>query len=219
MAITKEWQSLRQKVLKRDSQICQYCGGAASAVDHVIPRSKGGSDALDNLRSSCKRCNSFASDNLFADFKSRKAYIQSCRASAPDVSLLVDGNGRVPYGSLWDLLNEFNLDTRSKSLTPLGKRLAAAVGRRTPFSYKHLNSIAYGHFEPGVELSRAIDILLARSDGGTGTIDAPMQSWSPDQAGAMIQPAKARRCLICLRKFIPNVSRRRRCYLCSPPRK
>jgi hypothetical protein len=217
MAIAKEWRSLRQKVLKRDSQICQYCGGPASAVDHVIPRSKGGSDDLENLRASCKRCNSFASDNLFADFKSRRDYILSCHAGSPDVSLLVDGETRVPHGPLWELMSEYDLNHSKVHLTKLGRKLGVVIGRRSPFSYKHLNAIAFGHFEPGKDLSRAITILLAQSDGSPGTIEASMQIWSPSQAGAMIQMLPARRCRDCLRKFIPNTRRRVRCYVCSPP--
>lgn len=37
---------------------CFYCGGVADSVEHVIPKSAGGSDDLDNLVLSCKSCNS-----------------------------------------------------------------------------------------------------------------------------------------------------------------
>lgn len=40
-------------------QACYYCGSAANlAVDHLIPRIKGGPDEADNLVWSCRGCNS-----------------------------------------------------------------------------------------------------------------------------------------------------------------
>jgi predicted ATP-dependent protease len=51
----------RFQVLKRDNFKCQYCGKTAKEtrleVDHIIPKSKGGSDELDNLITSCIECN------------------------------------------------------------------------------------------------------------------------------------------------------------------
>jgi len=34
-----------------------YCDAPAAHVDHVIPRSRGGSDDIDNLVPACARCN------------------------------------------------------------------------------------------------------------------------------------------------------------------
>lgn len=52
----------RFAVLERDSFTCQYCGAkppdGAVHVDHIIPRSEGGTDELDNLITSCEPCNS-----------------------------------------------------------------------------------------------------------------------------------------------------------------
>lgn len=36
---------------------CVYCGDAAQTLDHIVPRSKGGSDHPDNLVPACQRCN------------------------------------------------------------------------------------------------------------------------------------------------------------------
>jgi 5-methylcytosine-specific restriction endonuclease McrA len=36
---------------------CSYCGGTAGEVDHIIPRSKGGSEDWDNLTATCRSCN------------------------------------------------------------------------------------------------------------------------------------------------------------------
>jgi 5-methylcytosine-specific restriction endonuclease McrA len=45
----------------RDAYTCQYCGEAPGrhhlTVDHVIPRSRGGTHGWENLVTACKRCN------------------------------------------------------------------------------------------------------------------------------------------------------------------
>jgi Lar family restriction alleviation protein len=51
----------RFEIFKRDKFICQYCGARPSEfqleIDHIIPRSRGGTDAVDNLKTSCWKCN------------------------------------------------------------------------------------------------------------------------------------------------------------------
>jgi 5-methylcytosine-specific restriction endonuclease McrA len=49
----------RKAVLARDAYTCQYCGRQAHrlTVDHVIPRSRGGSLSWDNIVASCAPCN------------------------------------------------------------------------------------------------------------------------------------------------------------------
>ena len=62
---------VRFEVLKRDRFQCQYCGRAAPdvllEVDHVLPVSAGGTDELENLRTSCQGCNRGKSDRLLAE--------------------------------------------------------------------------------------------------------------------------------------------------------
>ena len=50
------WHKIRAKVLGSGSR-CHYCGTLATTVDHVIPKSRGGTDALSNLVPACARCN------------------------------------------------------------------------------------------------------------------------------------------------------------------
>ncbi|MBW3662180.1 MAG: HNH endonuclease [Actinobacteria bacterium] len=52
----------RRAVLLRDGQRCQYCGGTAEDVDHVVPRSRGGAHAWENVVAACRRCNSHKQD-------------------------------------------------------------------------------------------------------------------------------------------------------------
>jgi len=47
----------RAGVLARDRRTCGYCGGAASTIDHVLPRSRGGANEWTNTVAACGRCN------------------------------------------------------------------------------------------------------------------------------------------------------------------
>ena len=50
----------KKNVLLRDGYACGYCGvtgGASMTVDHVVPRSRGGASAWDNLVACCAACN------------------------------------------------------------------------------------------------------------------------------------------------------------------
>jgi 5-methylcytosine-specific restriction endonuclease McrA len=55
----------RRAVFARDGWTCQYCGSRSNlTVDHVIPRSKGGSSSWDNIVASCAPCNRRKGDRL-----------------------------------------------------------------------------------------------------------------------------------------------------------
>jgi 5-methylcytosine-specific restriction endonuclease McrA len=51
----------RRNLMLRDQHQCQYCSRRPSLrdlnVDHVVPRSRGGSDSWENLVVSCRACN------------------------------------------------------------------------------------------------------------------------------------------------------------------
>lgn len=55
------WDRLRLRVLERDCNRCQVCLAAgrislARAVDHIVPKAQGGTDAPENLQSICDPC-------------------------------------------------------------------------------------------------------------------------------------------------------------------
>lgn len=47
----------KHKLFERDRHQCAYCGKAASTVDHVVPRSRGGLTSWENTVASCLKCN------------------------------------------------------------------------------------------------------------------------------------------------------------------
>jgi 5-methylcytosine-specific restriction endonuclease McrA len=49
----------KKNILRRDHYTCQYCGrrGDRLTVDHVVPRSKGGTTTWLNVVAACLRCN------------------------------------------------------------------------------------------------------------------------------------------------------------------
>jgi 5-methylcytosine-specific restriction endonuclease McrA len=57
----------RRAVFARDGHRCQYCGASAENIDHVIPKSKGGPHAWDNVVAACRPCNTRKRDRMLED--------------------------------------------------------------------------------------------------------------------------------------------------------
>jgi 5-methylcytosine-specific restriction endonuclease McrA len=47
----------RSGVLNRDGRRCAYCGGPATTIDHILPRSRGGKNTWLNTAAACGGCN------------------------------------------------------------------------------------------------------------------------------------------------------------------
>jgi 5-methylcytosine-specific restriction endonuclease McrA len=63
----------RRAVFMRDDHRCQYCDRRAENLDHVIPRSRGGEHAWENVVACCARCNTLKRDRLLAETGMRLA--------------------------------------------------------------------------------------------------------------------------------------------------
>lgn len=52
----RQWNAIRQQVLERDGHVCVVpgCNAIATHVDHIVPKSLGGTDDLDNLQAMCR---------------------------------------------------------------------------------------------------------------------------------------------------------------------
>lgn len=51
------WQQVSAAYLRRSPE-CVVCGAQATDVDHIVPRSRGGTDDEDNLQALCHSCHS-----------------------------------------------------------------------------------------------------------------------------------------------------------------
>jgi len=57
----------RRSVFARDGHCCQYCGAQAENIDHIVPRSRGGTHSWENVVACCRRCNTQKEDRLLEE--------------------------------------------------------------------------------------------------------------------------------------------------------
>ena len=85
----------RRAVFTRDGQTCVYCGGSATSIDHVVPRSRGGTHSWDNVVAACRRCNHTKADRSLAE-----------------MGWALPHPPRTPSGAAWRLLGTRTVDPR-----------------------------------------------------------------------------------------------------------
>lgn len=85
----------RRAVFTRDGQVCVYCGGSATSIDHVVPRSRGGTHTWDNVVAACRRCNHTKADRSLAE-----------------MGWALPHPPRTPSGAAWRLLGTRTVDPR-----------------------------------------------------------------------------------------------------------
>lgn len=87
---------VRFEVFKRDSFSCQYCGASAPDVllhvDHIKPVSKGGTNRITNLITSCQACNAGKSDRELSDtsvVSKQKAQIDALQERREQIEMIM----------------------------------------------------------------------------------------------------------------------------------
>ena len=85
----------RRAVFTRDGSTCVYCGGSATSIDHVVPRSRGGTHTWDNVVAACRRCNHTKADRSLAEL--------GWKLPHPPTT---------PSGAAWRLLGHRTVDPR-----------------------------------------------------------------------------------------------------------
>ena len=83
----------RRAVFIRDNFECQYCGRPAENVDHVVPRSRGGTHTWDNVVAACRSCNARKENH-----------------TPEHVGLRLRHSPRMPHDSVWILVAVDSVD-------------------------------------------------------------------------------------------------------------
>jgi 5-methylcytosine-specific restriction endonuclease McrA len=91
----------RRAVFARDGHRCQYCNRAAENIDHIVPRSRGGEHAWENVVASCRACNARKEDRTLAE--------SGLHLRRPPVA---------PHASLWLVANAGCLDPAWEPFLP-----------------------------------------------------------------------------------------------------
>lgn len=61
--------AVRREIFERDGWRCHYCNSMEHlTVDHVVPRSRGGTDDASNLVAACRPCNTAKKDRHYEEF-------------------------------------------------------------------------------------------------------------------------------------------------------
>jgi 5-methylcytosine-specific restriction endonuclease McrA len=100
----------RRAVFFRDGGRCQYCSAPATSVDHVVPRSRGGTHSWDNVVSACARCNHVKADRAVSEL--------GWRLRRPP---------EAPTGAAWRVVGARRLDPRWRPFLQLPDVLEEAL--------------------------------------------------------------------------------------------
>lgn len=64
---SQKYRKFRYQILRRDKNICQYCGEPGDTIDHIYPASKGGYTSPRNCVTACQPCNVSKADIIIND--------------------------------------------------------------------------------------------------------------------------------------------------------
>ena len=60
--------NLKKFIFSKTNGRCSYCGAKATEIDHIVPKSKGGSNSPSNLTPACRSCNQMKSNKTLKEF-------------------------------------------------------------------------------------------------------------------------------------------------------
>ncbi len=122
----------RFEVFKRDSFTCQYCGSMAPDVileiDHINPVSKGGTNEMMNLVTSCKDCNSGKKDRVLGDknvIKQQQKQLKEINQKREQLKLMLEWKNELDkfHQEQIDIIDDILIELTNTSLTDAGRLL------------------------------------------------------------------------------------------------
>ncbi|MFJ7270106.1 RNA-guided endonuclease IscB [Streptomyces sp. NPDC099050] len=165
---------VREYLLAKWGRACAYCGatGVPLNIDHIHPRSRGGSDRISNLTTACVPCNEKKSNQQVGDFLKQSPH-RLARILAQAKAPLCDAAAvNATRWALWRALDAAfpMVHTASGGRTKWNRR-------RTGLTKTHtLDALCVGHLDT---VSRTPARILAVTATGRGTYTRT----SPDKYG------------------------------------
>jgi len=120
---------VREYLLEKWGRKCAYCGAKDTPleVEHIQPKSKGGSNRVSNLTLACRPCNQAKGNQEIADFLSGKPNLWACILKQTKAPLK---DAAVVNSTRWALFN---------ALKPTGLPVETGTGGQTKFNRCRLN--------------------------------------------------------------------------------
>jgi 5-methylcytosine-specific restriction endonuclease McrA len=101
-------------LFRRDANLCLYCGQGHLdrdlTRDHVLPRSRGGTDHWENVVAACKRCNHFKGNRLLSEIALELRALPYTPNFAEYLALI--NSGRILGDQMEFLKAQFGRDSR-----------------------------------------------------------------------------------------------------------
>ena len=169
---------VREYLLEKYSRECAYCGAkdVPLEVEHIHPKSKGGSDRVSNLCIACHKCNQKKADKDVAEFLKKKPEVLK-RVIAQAKAPLLDAARSVPGGSFPQANSLAVNQTRWKlfeTLKALGLPVLTSSGGRTKYNRcrlqlpKHhwIDAVCVGHVDELILRTHQPLAIRCKGQGG-----------------------------------------------------
>ena len=152
----------RFEIFKRDKFTCQYCGRSSPEVilevDHIIPVSKGGTNDIMNLITSCKDCNRGKSDKELSDNSTVKK-------QQKQINDLAEKNEQLEMMLKW---RDGLKDIRENEIDSFGKAIAEFCDSQFSLNENGRNKVRRWLCDYSIlELLDALDVALLQYYDGT----------------------------------------------------
>lgn len=196
--IDQPWAELRRLRLEMDDQQCVNCGSTENLdVHHTVPKSRGGTDSISNLRTLCEDCHDSAHQSINIDSKHVNPADTKWVPTIKTVQRLLNVSNHPFHRTVILLLSKTGmgvqevagLDLEDVFLRPSAPDITAKVGpTEYPFIYVGANETGSGRgprrrlcdtqFPLDREMRRELRRYLAiRPDSDSGNFLLSTQNW------------------------------------------